>query len=52
VQALEQQAAEHFHDSGGIERRERQKLSLRREHAVGDQGMGVRVSCEALRNVK
>jgi len=43
VQALEQQAAEHFHDSGGIERRKRQKLSFGREHAIGNQGMGVRV---------
>ena len=43
MQALEQQAAEHFHDSGGIERRKRQKLSFGREHAIGNQGMGVRV---------
>jgi hypothetical protein len=43
MQAQKQQAAEHLHDSRGIQRRKRQKLAFGREHAVENQGMGVRV---------
>jgi hypothetical protein len=52
VQALEEEAAEDFHDGGGIGGGKRQELPGAIENAIRNQGMGVRVSCEALRNVK
>lgn len=42
------QAAEDFHDRGGIERRERKELSVGRENASGDQGMSVWIEVGAI----
>lgn len=48
MQALEQQAAEDFHDRGGIKRREQQELPFPSENAVGNQGMSVRIEVGAI----
>lgn len=43
VQALEEEAAENFHDGGRIGGGKRQELSVAIENAVGNQGMGMRM---------
>ena len=48
VQALEEEAAEDFHDGGGIGRGKRQELSVATENAVGNQGMGMRIEVGAV----
>jgi len=52
VETLEKEAAEELHDSRGIQGRKREELPFRREHAIGNQGMGVgipiRIGAEGL----
>lgn len=48
VQALEEEAAQDFHDGRGIGRGKRQELSAAIENALGNQGVGVRVEVGAV----
>ena len=48
VQALEEEAAQDFHDGGGSGGGKRQELSFAIENAVGNQGMGMRVEVGAV----
>jgi len=41
VKTLQKEAPEELHDNGGIQRRQRQELPFRREHALRNQGVGV-----------
>jgi len=43
MKTLREQAAEEFHDSGGVQRRQRQELAFGSEDAVGYNGMKVGV---------
>ena len=37
------EAAEHFQDDGGVERRQGEKLSFRSENSIGNDRAGVRI---------
>jgi len=43
VETLQKEAPEDFHDSRGVQRRKRQELPFGREHAIRNQGVGVRI---------
>jgi hypothetical protein len=52
VQAAQPEAAADFQNDAGVEPRQGKKLSFRSKNSIGNDRVGVRMSCEALRNVK
>jgi hypothetical protein len=52
MEASEQEAAEELCDGGRVEGRQGHEFPIGCENAVGNDPVEMRVSCEALRNVK